>query len=45
MIGNLPKKLTVGGKDYEIRSDYRCVLNIYAAFDDNELDEYEKALI
>lgn len=45
MIGDLPKKFTVGGKEYEIRSDYRCALNIYEAFDDNELDEYEKALV
>ena len=45
MIGILPKTLNVGGIDYEIRSDYRDVLRIYAAFEDKELTEHEQAFI
>lgn len=45
MIGCLPKSLEVGGNEYSIRSDFRDVLRIYAAFDDDELSMHEKALI
>lgn len=45
MTGHLPKSLNVGGREYEIRSDFRDVLRIYAAFDDTELTEHEQAII
>ena len=43
MMYGLPKSLTVCGSEYEIRSDYRAVLDICAALSDNELNEQEKA--
>ena len=43
MIGVLPKSLTVGGREYEIRTDFRVILRIYEAFDDSELNENDKA--
>lgn len=39
----LPKSLMVGGKEYEIRSDYRAVLDICAALSDPDLDGYDRA--
>lgn len=41
----LPKSLTVGGIEYEIRSDYRSVLEICAAMNDQELSDEDKALV
>ena len=43
MIGDLPTTLLVGGKELEIRTDYRVALRILVAYQDAELDEYEKA--
>lgn len=40
----LPKSLDVCGVMYEIRSDYRAVLDICAALSDTEMDEYNKAM-
>ena len=45
MTYDLPQSLTVNGKEYEIRSDFRDVLNILAAFDDPELADNEKAYV
>lgn len=45
MIGCLPKSLNVNGKDYAIRSDYRVALLIFRAFEDNELNGYEKLAV
>lgn len=45
MIGQLPKTLNVGGKEYPIRSDFRVILRVYAAFDDKELTEHEQAYL
>ncbi len=45
MIGLLPDKLEVGGVLYEIRPDFRVVLNIFQAFSDDELDDWDKAEI
>lgn len=45
MMYELPKSLTVCGSEYEIRSDYRAVLDICAALSDNELDDQDKALV
>lgn len=45
MIGALPEYLTVGGRQYEIRSDYRCVLQVFEAFNDPELEHAEKWIV
>lgn len=45
MIGDLPKYLEVNGRQYEIRSDFRTALLILQAYDDPELDDYEKAAV
>lgn len=45
MIGKLPRSLEVNGKKYEIRSDFRDVLKIVAAFNDRELEDEEKVYI
>lgn len=39
----LPKSLEINGREYEIRSDYRAMLDIMIACDDPELDDYERA--
>lgn len=44
MMYDLPKSLVVCGSEYEIRSDYRAVLDICAALSDNELNDQEKAV-
>lgn len=41
----LPTAVEVGGREYEIRSDYRAILDICAAMNDAELDQQEKAEI
>ena len=45
MMYDLPKRLEVGGKEYDIRSDYRAVLDICTALFDPELSAQEKALV
>ena len=35
MLGLLPTSLTIHEKDYEIRSDYRNILTIISAFNDD----------
>lgn len=42
MIGELPTTLMVGDKELKIRTDYRIALRILVAYQDPELDEYEK---
>lgn len=44
-IGELPTSLCIGGKKYPIRSDFRTVLRIYTAFEDNELSDRDKAYV
>lgn len=44
MIG-LPETLTVVGREYPIRADFRDVINILTAFNDPDLSEYEKACV
>jgi hypothetical protein len=44
-IYDLPKKLRIEGRKYKIRSDFRACLDIFAAFDDEELTEPEKAVV
>jgi len=45
MIGQLPKSLTVGGREYAIRSDFRVALNIIQAMNDPELSDREKCYV
>lgn len=45
MIGSLPRALEVRGVLYDIRTDYRDILRIIAAFSDPELEPAEKAYI
>lgn len=45
MMYELPKQLNVCGVDYDIRSDYRAVLDICAALSDVDLNEQEKAIV
>lgn len=45
MIGALPEALTIGGEDYPIRSDYRNVLDVFEAFQDPELEQWEKWIV
>ena len=42
MLGELPTSLTIGENDYAIRSNFRDVLTIIAAFNDPELEDKEK---
>lgn len=42
MIGLLPEKITIGAEEYEIRSDYRNVLSVFEAFQDPDMEEWEK---
>lgn len=45
MIGELPTSINVGGKDEPIRTDYRDILNIFSAFNDEDLSKKEKLLV
>lgn len=45
MIGELPKALEVGGKMIEINSDFRVALQIFQAFNDEELTDMDKAVV
>ena len=45
MLWELPKSLTVGGKSYEIRTDFRVVLTILTAMNDPDLDERDKCYV
>ncbi len=45
MIGLLPKSLEIGGNQYRIRSDFRVALLIFEAFNDTELNDYEKVQV
>ena len=42
---DLPTSVTVDGKDYPIRTDYRDVINVITALNDPNLDEYEKSYV
>lgn len=41
----LPKKVTVCNQEYEIRSDFRAILDIICALNDPELDDQERAYV
>lgn len=45
MIGALPEALPVGGEEYSIRTDYRNVLDVFEAFQDPELEQWEKWVV
>ncbi len=45
MLGTLPQSLDICGRQYAIRSDYRNILQIFSAFNDDDLSDQEKALI
>lgn len=42
MIGELPQALTVAGKSYAIRADFRNILRIFEAFADDGLRDRDK---
>lgn len=44
MVYDLPTSLEIGGEEYEIRSDYRAILDICIALSDPELDEQSRAI-
>ena len=41
----LPTSLRIGGVDFSIRTDFRAILDILIALNDNELDENDKAYV
>lgn len=45
MLGMLPQTLNINGRAYKIRSDYRDILQIIAAFGDKKLSDEEKAYV
>jgi len=45
MLGRLPRTLNVCGREYEIRSDFRNVLRIIAAYNDKDLPDREKVFV
>lgn len=45
MLGSLPQTLDVNGTTYRIRSDFRSILRIIAAFNDDELTDAEKLYV
>lgn len=42
---SLPKKLEVGGRSYNIRTDFRVMLDILASYSDPELDGADKTQV
>lgn len=45
MIGNLPKSLNIDGKDYPIRPGTKKIFRVLEAFQDPELEPYEKWVV
>ena len=45
MVYDLPTSLEIHGREYEIRSDYRAILDICIALSDNELNEQSRAIV
>lgn len=45
MIYLLPKQVKVGGKDWDIRWDYRPILDICVALSDPDLDDQDRAAV
>lgn len=42
MIYDLPNTVEISGKEYEINSDFRCILDIFEVLSDNGLDSRER---
>ncbi len=42
---DLPKSAVIGGVEYEIRSDYRAILDIIKVMSDREIDDEERTLL
>lgn len=42
---DLPRSLEINGKNYEIRSDFRVILDIFVGFEDKDLTDTEKWLV
>lgn len=45
MLGYLPKAIEINGKKYKIRTDYRDILRIILAFNDDEMTDREKVYV
>ena len=45
MIFDLPHSLEIDGEEWEIRTDYRDILNILTAFEDEDLTDKEKQYV
>ena len=45
MLGQLPTVLEVNGNTYEIRTDFRDILRIIAAFNDDDLTDRDKCYV
>ena len=45
MIFDLPNEVEFGGRSWRINTDYRDVLRVLTAFEDQDLDDNEKAFI
>ncbi len=45
LTDKLPTKIKINGKNYDINYDYRTIINILIAFEDDELSNYEKCYI
>ena len=41
---DLPESLTVAGRDYSVRWDFRAAMDIFAAMNDPDLGDQERAL-
>ena len=42
---DLPSSLSIGGEDFSIRTDFRAILDILAAYSDPDLEDDEKMLV
>ena len=45
MIGRLKRSLSIDGQEYTIKPDFRNILTIIEAFNDDSLKPHEKAYI
>lgn len=41
----LPTSLNIGGVDFNIRTDYRAILDILIAMNDSQLEDWEKTMV
>lgn len=45
MVGDLPRSVTVNGREYTVRTDFRDILKILSAFSDPELEDAERIYV